>query len=125
MAIAHLFSTKGQKVKKRKKHAKKSQIHCSTFVLRLPRAGCHYRTIEHIKKSAHAKYGGCRPIYVELWPKYMLCFCFFMVSYVFWALSLIFGFPSACKTFETNLFDHCWRTEHILYGYMSRKHHFQ
>ena len=33
---------------------KKIRHHCQTFILRLPRAGDHSRSIEHVEKSAHA-----------------------------------------------------------------------
>ena len=42
---------------------------------------------------------------------FLLC-----IVYVFLALTLIFGFPKACKPFQSHFFNHKKHTEHILYS---------
>ena len=71
---------------------------------------------------------GCRPVYVEILPKYMFSlddvFVIFCLFEVFQPLTLIFGSPKVVKSFQSNLFDHKLHTEHILYSYIARKHQF-
>ena len=43
---------------------------------------------------------------------------------VFQLLTPQIPLPTIVKSFQDNLFDHKIHTEHILYGYMSRKHQF-
>ena len=46
--------------------------------MRLPRAGGYYRTIEHIKKSAHAEYGGLPSNMRRVMAKIHVCFFYFV-----------------------------------------------
>ena len=71
---------------------------------------------------------GSRPVYVEKKPKYISVFMFFCYFLYFWSFSSStprICSPTIVKSFQDNLFDHKIHTEHILYGYMSRKHEFR
>ena len=50
---------------------------------------------------------------------YLLCF------WSFSSFTPLNCSPTIVKSFQDNLFDHKKHTEHILYGYISRKHEFQ
>ena len=72
---------------------------------------------------------GSRPVYVEKKPKYISVFLFFFVFFLhFWncpSSTPQIPLPTIVKSFQDNLFDHKNDVEHILYGYISRKHEFR
>ena len=55
---------------------------------------------------------------------YYVCY-FFCIFEVFSSSTPHNCSPTIVKSFQDNLFDHKMHTEHILYGYMSRKHQFR
>ena len=72
---------------------------------------------------------GSRPVYVEKKPKYISVFMFFFVMCCLFEVFPSFT-PQSCsptivKSFQDILFDHKNDIEHILYGYISRKHEFR
>ena len=71
---------------------------------------------------------GFRPVYVEIWPKYVSDFIYLLlVLYfeVFPSFTPQIPLPTIVKSFQDILFDHKNDIVHILYGYISRKHEFQ
>ena len=71
---------------------------------------------------------GSRPVYVEKKPKYISVF---LILYGFWLFEVFqlltpqIPLPTIVKSFQDILFDHKNDIEHILYGYISRKHEFR
>ena len=72
---------------------------------------------------------GSRPVYVEKKPKYISDSFYFVYDYwlfeVFQLLTPQIPLPTIVKSFQDILFDHRNDIEHILYGYISRKHEFR
>ena len=71
---------------------------------------------------------GSRPVYVEKKPKYISVFMFFVMCCLFEVFPSFTPHscsPTIVKSFQDILFDHKNDIEHILYGYISRKHEFR
>ena len=98
-------------------------------MLRLPRPWDHSRSIEHVKKSLHAKYGGLpssiRREKAKIHLSFYVCFVMFCIFEVVPSSTPQIPLPTIVKSFQDILFDHRNDIEHILYGYISRKHEFR
>ena len=57
--------------------------------------------------------------------KFLCIFCYFLYFEVLPSSTPQIPLPTIVKSFQDNLFDHKIHTEHILYGYMSRRHQFR
>ena len=122
---------KGPAYQKRnpKRILKKNEFHCYSFILRLPRPWDLSRSLRNAKRFGHAKYGGLSSSIRREKAKILLfvdvCFVICCIFEVFSSSTPHICSPTIVKSFQDNLFDHNIHTEHILYGYMSRKHQFQ
>ena len=94
-----------------------------------PQARGPFQIDRACKKSLHAKYGGLSSsirrekakIHLRFYVFFVMC-CLFEVFPSFTPHNCS---PTIVKSFQDNLFDHKIYTEHILYGYISRKHEFR
>ena len=126
LAVSHLFSTRA---KIRKKIKKKNRNSLLNLHFKAPQALGPFRVDRACKKIPTCKIWW---VFVQYTSRYgqntspiLLIFCYFLYFEVFPSSAPQIPLPTIVKSFQDILFDHKNDIEHILYGYISRKHEFR